>query len=144
MLEDGGAGGASRRAAMRARSWSYSASVITGWGAAYAMEVPSSLTVTITVNEEGTSMAYAAPQSVITLAEYDQLRALIAAHIDAHRAHARASIDLAMDESQAEIIWDRLRATADELVWYLTDLLSQEDQRRLRERQSGHYRQVRR
>lgn len=89
-------------------------------------------------------MAYAAPQSVITLAEYDQLRALIAAHIDAHRAHARASIDLAMDESQAAIIWDRLRATADELVWYLTDLLSQEDQRRLRERQSGHYRQVRR
>src|SRR5690554_7998015 len=81
-------------------------------------------------------MAYAAPQSVITLAEYDQLRALIADHIDAHRAHARASIDLAMDESQAEIIWDRLRATADELVWYLTDLLSQEDQRRLRERQS--------
>src|SRR5690554_7436086 len=34
---------------MRARSWSYSASVITDWGAAYAMEVPSSLTVMVTV-----------------------------------------------------------------------------------------------
>lgn len=89
-------------------------------------------------------MAYAAPRSVITLAEYDQLRALISAHIDAHRAHARASIDLSMDETQAQVIYDRLRATADELIAYLFDLLSQEDQLRLRERQSGHYRQVRR
>ena len=89
-------------------------------------------------------MAYAAPQSVITLAEYDQLRSLIAAHIDAHRAHARAAIDLSMDETQAQVVYDRLRATADELISYLFDLLSQEDQLRLRERQSGHYRRVRR
>lgn len=81
---------------------------------------------------------------MITLAEYDQLRALISAHIDAHRAHARAAIDLSMDETQAQVIYDRLRATADELIAYLFDLLSQEDQLRLRERQSGHYRQVRR
>lgn len=89
-------------------------------------------------------MAYAAPRSVITLAEYDQLRELISAHIDAHRAHARAAIDLTMDETQAQVIYDRLRATADELIAYLTDLLSTDDLIRLRERQSGHYRQVRR